>query len=362
MNLVKNFVGFRLTMEPNQPYRKAQTIQVYTGIIGKIMHLLKLAFQQQFEDEAGRVITLAVNTRSVAHYIWRHNRCRDDQSQQYHKNMRSLYRTSHQYFHKNYRAHKSYTKEMNNLIGERALFTKKTIKIDHFRDSIQKQAPLIGNFYKIKKEDKTVGYLLGTIHIGNDLLVNLNPKINKALSKSKIVAGEQPINEIGQRNFVPRKDVEKKYQVLCKVLLRSMKKTGLNFKSGLEICLHDKIQKMENKPRLVGLETPEEKDDDLNLFLEVMDEKEKFVSKELATMYRDILSNNEAGLNAAIANLNRIKNYAESIKNRNQRMVDRADPFLQEDRTLIAVGNLHLPGEDGMINLLKAKGYTLTQN
>src|SRR5260221_11500101 len=112
MNLVKNFAGFRLAMEPNLPFRKAQSIQVYTGIIGKIMHLLKLAFHQQFKDERGRVITLAVNARSVAHYIWRHNQCRDDQPRQYVKNMKSLYKISHQFFHKKYRAHKFCTEEM----------------------------------------------------------------------------------------------------------------------------------------------------------------------------------------------------------------------------------------------------------
>ncbi|QLH34851.1 MAG: TraB/GumN family protein [Parachlamydiaceae bacterium] len=60
-------------------------------------------------------------------------------------------------------------------------------------------------FYKIQKEGKTAGYLLGTMHIGNELLINLNPKIRKALSKSKIIAGEEPIDIEGKCEFVPKK-------------------------------------------------------------------------------------------------------------------------------------------------------------
>ena len=205
MDSVKNVVGYRLSMSPNQPFRQSQSIQVYKGIVGKIMLLLKLALSQQFEDENGKLVILAVNKKSLAHYIWRHNRCRDVERGLYSPRMGSLYKISHRVFTVKNQAHKSYTREMCHQIGKRALLNKESIKINDFVEKVRKQAPLIGNFYKIKKDGKTLGYLLGTIHVGNELLLNLNPKINKALSKSKIIAGEQPIDEIGKETLCPEK-------------------------------------------------------------------------------------------------------------------------------------------------------------
>ncbi|MGB1242130.1 MAG: TraB/GumN family protein [Chitinophagales bacterium] len=45
---------------------------------------------------------------------------------------------------------------------------------------------------------------------------------------------------------------------------------------------------------------------------------------------------------------------------RNYRMADRMDEIIQAQNTFIAVGALHLPGEDGLIDLLSQKGYELS--
>lgn len=42
---------------------------------------------------------------------------------------------------------------------------------------------------------------------------------------------------------------------------------------------------------------------------------------------------------------------------RNRIMLERARPWLEEGGLIIAVGALHLPGEDGLIELLRAEGY-----
>ncbi len=41
-------------------------------------------------------------------------------------------------------------------------------------------------------------------------------------------------------------------------------------------------------------------------------------------------------------------------------MAERAEPILQAGPTFIAVGALHLPGETGLVKLLRAKGYSVT--
>lgn len=48
------------------------------------------------------------------------------------------------------------------------------------------------------------------------------------------------------------------------------------------------------------------------------------------------------------------------ISDRNQLMAKRAVPVIEKGNAFIAVGALHLPGEDGMIELLRAKGYQVT--
>lgn len=45
------------------------------------------------------------------------------------------------------------------------------------------------------------------------------------------------------------------------------------------------------------------------------------------------------------------------VIDRNHRMVDRLLPHLREGDVFAAVGALHLPGEEGMLNLLRQKGY-----
>lgn len=44
---------------------------------------------------------------------------------------------------------------------------------------------------------------------------------------------------------------------------------------------------------------------------------------------------------------------------RNYRMVDRMQPRLKEGKAFIAVGALHLPGDEGVLNLLVDKGYVV---
>ena len=47
----------------------------------------------------------------------------------------------------------------------------------------------------------------------------------------------------------------------------------------------------------------------------------------------------------------------EGIVARNRRMADRAAPLFDQGGTLVAVGALHLSGEHGLVELLRARGY-----
>lgn len=45
------------------------------------------------------------------------------------------------------------------------------------------------------------------------------------------------------------------------------------------------------------------------------------------------------------------------VIDRNHRMAERLDPHLKDGTTFVAIGALHLPGEEGLLNLLVQQGY-----
>ena len=49
------------------------------------------------------------------------------------------------------------------------------------------------------------------------------------------------------------------------------------------------------------------------------------------------------------------------ITKRNHLMAERAQPILEDGNAFIAVGALHLPGEEGVVELLRAQGWTVTR-
>ncbi|MGB7931533.1 MAG: TraB/GumN family protein [Gammaproteobacteria bacterium] len=47
------------------------------------------------------------------------------------------------------------------------------------------------------------------------------------------------------------------------------------------------------------------------------------------------------------------------IEDRNHRMAERMEPYLKQGGAFVAVGALHLPGEQGLLRLLEQRGYSL---
>jgi uncharacterized protein YbaP (TraB family) len=87
-------------------------------------------------------------------------------------------------------------------------------------DNIEVQGPIkepIGCFWKIKKKDITVGYLLGSIHITPSYLLDLNSRIQKCFQKSNRLAVEIDITRqdvVKRSNIEAKKLWEEKYRSL----------------------------------------------------------------------------------------------------------------------------------------------------
>jgi hypothetical protein len=47
------------------------------------------------------------------------------------------------------------------------------------------------------------------------------------------------------------------------------------------------------------------------------------------------------------------------IVDRNHRMAERLEPYLKQGGAFVAVGALHLPGEQGLVRLLEERGYAV---
>ena len=57
--------------------------------------------------------------------------------------------------------------------------------------------------------------------------------------------------------------------------------------------------------------------------------------------------------------LERTDSYLLDVRNR--RFIERLSPELSEGEAFIAVGSAHIPGEEGLVELLRASGYTVTR-
>lgn len=49
------------------------------------------------------------------------------------------------------------------------------------------------------------------------------------------------------------------------------------------------------------------------------------------------------------------------VTTRNRKMVEKAAPILERGGAFIAIGALHLPGQDGLVELFRRKGYNVSR-
>lgn len=259
-----------------------------------------------------------------------------------------------------------------------------------------------GILWKIENSGGKASYLMATVHSDDSRVINIPEIIRKTLSQSDSFSAELKMDAVSSQEasrlmFLPAgKTLESligktRFQKCAQLLLRygipeqvvqRMKPWAAMVtlsipRSRTGIVLDHKLYmeaELKGK-RTYGLETNQEQ---VAVF-ETFSLKEQIILlddaiegfEQLPDMFDELL---HYYLLRDLTGLERVSNkyfrqgnqvFAKRFKTkllteRNYRMVRRMKPRLAEGNAFIAVGALHLPGEEGILRLLEKEGYKIT--
>ncbi|VAW95743.1 hypothetical protein MNBD_GAMMA21-1535 [hydrothermal vent metagenome] len=259
--------------------------------------------------------------------------------------------------------------------------------------------PENGILWQVSKSGQQSSYLLGTIHSDAPAVTTLPAKVSRALEQSSSFTAELdldliqmlqvqmqmllPENKslqsiIGDQRFKKAAALMATNGVPAEILSRmkpwavaaqlSMPKSQTGIFLDLKLFQMAKVQ----GKKTYGLETMAEQ---LSVFDNMTD------SQQIAMLDQAIKDHAQmqAKINTLIRlyvkrDLNGMKRFSDKemkkidpslsrvmedklINERNHRMVKRMQPQLKAGKAFIAVGSLHLPGEQGILKLLQKQGY-----
>jgi uncharacterized protein len=213
-----------------------------------------------------------------------------------------------------------------------------------------------GLLWRVTSKDKKIGFIFGTIHLYPNDRLKISNQVLSTLKQCKTLAIERNIRDsLDQNIFTERakriQAIFRTYQVISDKYGEGLK----NMESEL-IAFADS-----NNINLTGLETSTEL---LELMTKVPDidkhETDEYIvglyelsldiyKDELIDYFADTYINKELGLEARKL----------LVDNRNENWLDNIDSLISQDKVFIAVGMGHLGGENGLLNLLRKKGYKL---
>jgi len=247
--------------------------------------------------------------------------------------------------------------------------------------------------WKITGNDlKATSYIYGTIHIKDKRVFLFNDSVSAAFEKCKAVALEVDLSTenlilLSQKMILPGdqtlKDLfaDEEYK-LIKTVVEDVSGLGIGlfdrlkpitllslvmnyqFASDVDVSVDEYFYRKakELDKEVIGIETIEEQ-------LEIMDsipyeyiidyfrniDKAQEDIENIISLYRS------AQLEELLEMMQKDKSMVMISKNlltdRNIRMAERIQPMINGQSTFIAIGAGHLPGKEGIINLLSAEGY-----
>jgi len=256
-------------------------------------------------------------------------------------------------------------------------------------------------YWSIHQDGERRGYLLGTIHSEDPRVLEFSPGFLETLSASRVFAMElvpdlPTLSRLAERMTLPEgQDLEdivgaERFAAAAKALesygvpgarLARMQPWAAVMtlsvpppETGLFMDFSLSLRASGSGVRVVSLETLDQQlaflegmdmAQQLRLLDHAIDESprvrelhdrmlEQYLANDLAALHRQALDQ-LAGLDDQV----RTVFIGQGIDARNRRMVESVLPQLEEGGAFIAVGALHLPGENGLLALLREAGYSL---
>jgi len=256
-------------------------------------------------------------------------------------------------------------------------------------------------FWAIEKDGKPAGYLLGTIHSEDPRVLEFSEEFLGKLRSNKMFAMEMvpdlpTLARLTEYMHYPKgKTLEsvigaERYSSLVTALavykvpedfISAMKPWAAMMtlstpppETGFFMDLSISLRASGSGLKVVGLETLEQQlsfleEMPLAMQLSLLDQaiaESGNVREAHDQMVDAYLENNLVQLQAlseeefqSIGDDERNYFFEAGILKRNRRMLESLLPHLEDNRVFVAVGALHLPGDAGLLNLLRQNGYEL---
>jgi len=262
-----------------------------------------------------------------------------------------------------------------------------------------------GLLWKIESPGRPFSYLYGTMHVGDPRVVNLAPEVEQAFKQAdhfvmEMIMNFQAIGYVASASFFDDGRTLKgvmghiEYMRLTKLLekrlfisedvIRHMKPWAvlmmlmmpvdreMQGSAALDMVLFRRAS--QRKIPVSGLETAPEQ---VAIFESMSLDEQVWMlnraAREIDVSDEQLPNMLKAYLERDLQQLVRIQQqfmYDDSeiddrfmyqlLDFRNQRMSDRMQPILKQGNAFIAIGALHLPGEQGVLHLLEQQGYTVS--
>jgi len=256
-------------------------------------------------------------------------------------------------------------------------------------------------YWALSRDGRPAGYLLGTIHSEDPRVLDFSEEFANELKANQVFAMEMVPDlptltrlteymhyqdgttleqRIGPERFAQVRAALADYRVPAdwiarmKVWAAMMTLSVPPPRTGLFMDFSLSLRAAGSGLKVVGLETLEQQlsfleqmpgEQQLALLDQALDEHAR-VAEVHDQMIKNYLANDLPSLAgqvddqlAALAPEARQYFMTEGIEARNRRMLATVLPLLRESRVFVAVGALHLPGETGLIALLRGQGFEL---
>ena len=254
--------------------------------------------------------------------------------------------------------------------------------------------------YEIKSKDgQHTSYLFGTIHMMPKEQFNIDSTLTAAFNKSSMIAMEVNLNmdlaqkiELAKETILPEGKTlrnictDAQYQLIYTYALDSMHMSKKKFKrySSLKpfffssVMLQESLEDTKSyelefgemakkgSKKTMGLESIQVQmqtintvslEDQVRMLIDGMNQTQgydamlsNYLSESIDALYIDIITESEG-----------FPNFVENFLNkRNTQWIPVITDQIERENTFIAVGAGHLPGPKGVLELLRAQGYSLT--